>query len=63
MPPEAENLLEQLTIYGTPEQAQAQLNHWYQIADKVTPGLMLPANLSDEQINFVLEVVRPTQPK
>jgi alkanesulfonate monooxygenase SsuD/methylene tetrahydromethanopterin reductase-like flavin-dependent oxidoreductase (luciferase family) len=48
-----------LTIFGTPEQAQAQLNRWHQIADYMTPALMLQPNLGDEQINFVLEALKP----
>lgn len=57
VPPEAETLLEQLTIYGTPDQAQRQLAGWYQ-AGADMPGLVLGPNLNDQEIDFILEAFR-----
>ena len=58
VPPEAENLLEQLTIYGTPEQARTQLAGWYEAGADML-GLVLGPNLSHEAIDFTLEAFRP----
>ncbi len=58
VPPEAENLLEQLTIYGTPKQARTQLDRWYE-AGADLPILMFRPNLSSEQIEFELNALRP----
>jgi alkanesulfonate monooxygenase SsuD/methylene tetrahydromethanopterin reductase-like flavin-dependent oxidoreductase (luciferase family) len=59
VPSEADVLLEQLTIYGTPEQARAQLSAWYD-AGATVPGLLLAPNLSDEEIDFALEACQPS---
>jgi alkanesulfonate monooxygenase SsuD/methylene tetrahydromethanopterin reductase-like flavin-dependent oxidoreductase (luciferase family) len=57
VPPEAEVLLEQLTIYGTPEQAQRQLAQWY-AAGANMPVLVLRPNLSANEADFVLQTFR-----
>jgi alkanesulfonate monooxygenase SsuD/methylene tetrahydromethanopterin reductase-like flavin-dependent oxidoreductase (luciferase family) len=57
VPPEAEILLEQLTIYGTPEQARKQLAQWY-AAGADMPGLVLRPNLSASEADFVLQTFR-----
>ncbi|MFQ5829229.1 MAG: LLM class flavin-dependent oxidoreductase [Candidatus Methylomirabilia bacterium] len=58
VPPEAESLLEQLTVFGTPEQARERLAHWYE-AGAWLPILLLRPNLSREQTDFTLNAFRP----
>jgi alkanesulfonate monooxygenase SsuD/methylene tetrahydromethanopterin reductase-like flavin-dependent oxidoreductase (luciferase family) len=58
VPLEAEKLLEQLTIYGTPQQVREQLNKWYDLGN-VTPSLLLAPNLNHEQINYTLKAFQP----
>jgi alkanesulfonate monooxygenase SsuD/methylene tetrahydromethanopterin reductase-like flavin-dependent oxidoreductase (luciferase family) len=53
VPPEADVLLEQLTIYGTPEMAQRQLTRWYD-AGADMPTLLLGPNLDQDEIDFTL---------
>ena len=55
VPAEAERLLEQLTIYGTPEQARAQLDKWTDIHENIQPGLLLGPGMRNEQISYILE--------
>ena len=57
VPPEAEVLLAQLTIYGTPEQAQKQLAQWY-AAGADMPVLALRPNLSASEADFLLHAFR-----
>ncbi|MFQ5521848.1 MAG: LLM class flavin-dependent oxidoreductase [Candidatus Methylomirabilia bacterium] len=57
VPPEAESLLEQLTVFGTPEQARARLARWYE-AGASLPILLLRPNLGPDQIDFVLNAFR-----
>jgi alkanesulfonate monooxygenase SsuD/methylene tetrahydromethanopterin reductase-like flavin-dependent oxidoreductase (luciferase family) len=54
VPPEAEILLEQLTIYGTPDDARQQLEKWFD-AGATLPGLLLLPNMSNDEIDFTLE--------
>ncbi|MBI4590817.1 MAG: LLM class flavin-dependent oxidoreductase [Candidatus Rokubacteria bacterium] len=61
VPPEAEGLLEQLTLFGTPEQARARLTPWY-AAGASLPILLLRPNLSPEEIDFTLSAFRPDPP-
>lgn len=58
VPPEAETLLDQLTIYGTPEQACAQLERWYE-AGADMPILMFRPELTAEQLTFELNALHP----
>lgn len=58
VPEEAEILLEQLTIHGTPDDVQAQVDRWYD-AGADMPILMMNPNLSHEEIDLVLETGRP----
>lgn len=58
VPAEAERLLQQLTIYGTPEQARAQLDKWYALNDDIEPSLLLGPNMTNEQISTILESVK-----
>src|SRR2546428_178430 len=57
IPPEAEVLLEELTVYGTPGEARARLARW-QAAGAALPILLLPPNLEPKQIDFALEAFR-----
>lgn len=56
VPPEAEALLDELTVYGTPEQARARLASWHQ-AGAAMPILLLPPNQTPAQIDFALEAL------
>lgn len=58
VPPEANSLLEQLTIYGTPAQARARLSKWYQ-AGATMPGLVLAPNMTFNEIEYLLQALRP----
>lgn len=57
VPPEAEVLLEELTVYGTPADARARLARW-QDAGASLPILLLPPNLEPAQIDFALDALR-----
>lgn len=57
VPPEAETLLEQLTIYGTPEQCRRQLEPWY-VAGAALPIVFLRPNLTPQEIHFTLSAFR-----
>lgn len=53
VPADAEVLLEQLTIYGTPDQVQQRLATWY-VHEDVTPALLFAPNLDEAAIDFTL---------
>jgi alkanesulfonate monooxygenase SsuD/methylene tetrahydromethanopterin reductase-like flavin-dependent oxidoreductase (luciferase family) len=57
VPPEAEALLEQLTVYGTPQEARARLARWRESGADL-PIVMLRPDLTPEQIDFELEALR-----
>ena len=59
VPPEAEELLEQLIVYGTPPEARRRLDRWY-AAGGAMPGLLLQANLSADDTRRTLEALAPT---
>jgi alkanesulfonate monooxygenase SsuD/methylene tetrahydromethanopterin reductase-like flavin-dependent oxidoreductase (luciferase family) len=56
VPPDAEVLLDELTVYGTPDQARAHLARW-QAAGAAMPILLLPPNQTPAQIDFALEAL------
>lgn len=58
VPPDAEELLEQLIVYGTPAEARRRLQRWYD-AGGAMPGLLLRANLSPEETRRTLEAFAP----
>ncbi len=58
VPEEAGALLEQLTIFGTPEEARTRLAQWYE-AGAHMPFLALHPNLSREETDFTLSAFRP----
>ena len=59
VPPEADRLLEELIVFGTPAEARARLDRWYEGgADMVC--LLLQPGLTAEQIDFTLNAFRPS---
>ena len=59
VPPDAEALLEELIVFGTPAQARARLAAWH-AAGAVMPVLLLRPQLSAEELDFTLQALRPT---
>lgn len=57
VPPEAEVLLEQLTIYGRPTEIAEQLEAWYD-AGLTMPALFLNPNLDKTQIDLILRAAK-----
>ena len=58
VPPDAEELLEQLIVYGTPAEARRRLQRWYD-AGAAVPGLLLRAGLTAEETRHTLEAFVP----
>ena len=58
VPGEAEELLEQLVVYGTPAEARRRLERWYD-AGGAMPGLLLRASLTPEETRRTLEAFVP----
>jgi alkanesulfonate monooxygenase SsuD/methylene tetrahydromethanopterin reductase-like flavin-dependent oxidoreductase (luciferase family) len=58
VPPDAEELLEQLIVYGTPSEARRRLARWHE-AGAAFPTLLLGPNLTPEQRAFTLDAFRP----
>ena len=58
VPPDADELLEQLTVYGTPADARRRLQRWHQ-AGAHCAVLLLPPNLTREQRALTLDAFRP----
>jgi alkanesulfonate monooxygenase SsuD/methylene tetrahydromethanopterin reductase-like flavin-dependent oxidoreductase (luciferase family) len=58
VPAEAEALLEELTVFGTPAEARARLERWY-AAGVDYPGLLLRPHLTPAQVEFTLDAFRP----
>jgi alkanesulfonate monooxygenase SsuD/methylene tetrahydromethanopterin reductase-like flavin-dependent oxidoreductase (luciferase family) len=58
VPPDAEKLLEELTIFGTPPEARRRLAGWH-AEGAALPVLLLRPNLSSEEIEFTLNALRP----
>jgi alkanesulfonate monooxygenase SsuD/methylene tetrahydromethanopterin reductase-like flavin-dependent oxidoreductase (luciferase family) len=58
VPADAEALLEELTVFGTPEEARAQLARWY-AAGAEFPSLLFPPHLAPAELEFMLEAFRP----
>jgi len=56
VPPDAEVLLEELTVYGTPDRARSHLARWHD-AGAAMPVLLLPPNQTPAQIDFALEAL------
>jgi alkanesulfonate monooxygenase SsuD/methylene tetrahydromethanopterin reductase-like flavin-dependent oxidoreductase (luciferase family) len=58
VPPEAEVLLEQLTLYGTGEELREKLALWY-ASGATMPTLMTNPHLGMDEISFLLNALRP----
>jgi alkanesulfonate monooxygenase SsuD/methylene tetrahydromethanopterin reductase-like flavin-dependent oxidoreductase (luciferase family) len=58
VPPDAEELLEQLIVYGTPPEARRRLARWHE-AGAAFPVLLLRPNLTPEERALALEAFRP----
>ena len=58
VPADAEALLEELTVFGTPEEARAQLARWY-AAGAEFPSLLFPPHLAPAELEFMLDAFRP----
>lgn len=58
VPADAEELLEQLTVYGTPSEAQRRLSCWLN-ARADFPVLLLPPNLNQEDYALTLRTFQP----
>jgi len=58
VPPDAEALLEQLIVYGTPPDARRRLERWYE-AGAAFPVLLLPPNLGPDERALTLDTFRP----
>jgi len=56
VPPEAEALLDELTVYGTPDEARARLARWREAGAEL-PILLLPPQLEPRQIDLVLSAL------
>jgi alkanesulfonate monooxygenase SsuD/methylene tetrahydromethanopterin reductase-like flavin-dependent oxidoreductase (luciferase family) len=58
VPPDAEELLEELTVFGTPVEARRRLARWHG-AGATLPILLLRPNLSAEELEYTLNALRP----
>ena len=56
VPPEADVLLDELTMYGTPDEARERLARWHEAGAEL-PILLLPPQLETAQIDFVLSAL------
>jgi alkanesulfonate monooxygenase SsuD/methylene tetrahydromethanopterin reductase-like flavin-dependent oxidoreductase (luciferase family) len=58
VPPDAQELLEQLIVYGTPEEACRRLARWH-AAGATMPMLLLRPNLTPAELDLTLSAFRP----
>jgi alkanesulfonate monooxygenase SsuD/methylene tetrahydromethanopterin reductase-like flavin-dependent oxidoreductase (luciferase family) len=58
VPPDAEELLEQLIVYGTPQEARRRLARWH-AAGAAMPILLLRPNLTAPEVDLTLAAFRP----
>ena len=58
VPPDAEELLEELIVFGTPVEARRRLARWHE-AGAALPILLLQPNLSGEELEYTLDALRP----
>ena len=58
VPPEAEELLEQLIVFGTPAEACRRLQRWH-AAGAHEVSLLLRPQLTLDEISFTLDAFRP----
>lgn len=60
VPPDAEELLEELIVFGTPSEARRRLARWHE-AGATLPVLLLRPNLSAEELDYTLNALRPRE--
>jgi alkanesulfonate monooxygenase SsuD/methylene tetrahydromethanopterin reductase-like flavin-dependent oxidoreductase (luciferase family) len=58
VPAEAEELLEELIVFGSPSEARRRLARWHE-AGAALPVLLLRPNLSVEELEYTLDALRP----
>jgi alkanesulfonate monooxygenase SsuD/methylene tetrahydromethanopterin reductase-like flavin-dependent oxidoreductase (luciferase family) len=58
VPSDAEKLLEELTVFGTPPEARRRLAVWHE-AGAALPILLLRPNLAPEELEYTLNALRP----
>jgi len=58
VPPDAEELLEQLIVFGTPAEARRRLQRWHAAGAREV-GLLLRPQQTPEEIAFTLDAFRP----
>jgi alkanesulfonate monooxygenase SsuD/methylene tetrahydromethanopterin reductase-like flavin-dependent oxidoreductase (luciferase family) len=58
VPPDAEELLEQLTVFGTPAEARRRLARWH-AAGAALPILLLRPSLTPEETTHTLDAFTP----
>jgi hypothetical protein len=61
VPTEADELLEQLVVFGPPAEARRRLARWH-VAGAAMPALLLRPNQTLEEIAFTLEAFGPMLP-
>jgi alkanesulfonate monooxygenase SsuD/methylene tetrahydromethanopterin reductase-like flavin-dependent oxidoreductase (luciferase family) len=60
VPPEAEVLLDELTVFGTPPEARRRLSRWHE-AGADLPVLLLRPNRPVEELEYTLDALRPRE--
>jgi len=58
VPPTAADLLDELTLWGDPQQGRSKLEEWY-VAGAELPMLCLPPGRDLATLDFMLESFRP----
>jgi len=58
VPPDAEALLEELVVFGTPAEARRRLARWHD-AGAAMPVLLLRPGLSPDEMTFTLRALAP----
>ncbi len=58
VPPEADVLLDEVVVFGTPDAARRRLARWYEVGAEL-PILSLPPNLPPEEIDVALRALAP----
>jgi alkanesulfonate monooxygenase SsuD/methylene tetrahydromethanopterin reductase-like flavin-dependent oxidoreductase (luciferase family) len=61
VPESARVLLDELTLWGDEDNARAALERWYDAGAQM-PGLVLPPNRPLEELDHILESMRPLEP-
>jgi len=59
VPPDADALLEELIVFGTPAEARVRLARWH-AAGAEMPVLLLRPQMAPQELDFTLKALRPT---